>query len=1038
MRISLTEKFPQLKLHESLHEILVRPTVFWRVWSFGLVCAVCSPVAWSQEPSNDVVTEEPMDEIELVIVTGSRIPREGFESLQPTMVLDSAALELRGNLNVADSLNEQSGFGLPGNSPVGDQGFSASVGQNFINFLGLGAQRTLTLVNGQRFPTAISPSNGAGGLQVDFNAIPSVIVDRIETIAIGGAPIYGTDAIAGTVNVILRDDYEGLEVFSSYGQSTEFSDGEEYELGVTWGTDFAGGKGNLLLTGEYSKVDGLKRTDRPDTDTLVGFDLPVDPNSPFTLQLYDDLTIAVEPATGHPLFFGDMFFLNLFGNGIPLDIGDSASPLTAFDADANLIPFIPGGGTGSPIFQNGGDGLRLAALLPLTADLERSNANAFLTHEINDSIRFRGEAWFARTDATQVVQQPDYNSSAFGGLPSSGYGNVQGGPIPILIDNPFLTDATRATVLEAMNVVQDFDGDGLADPTIDTDGDGIPDAVGFWRGGPLFGLVGDNANSSQQDTLRAVLGFDGTLDWGNRSFSWDAGYSYGETRSKDSSVSVIQTNFEQAVQVVPDANGNPACANPSGGCVPLNIMGTPSPEAVAYVTEPVSDQVKIKQNVLSANISSEFFDLPAGPLGFAGGLAYRKEEARFQPNPFALNGQARYPLKPVDGEFQSREIYAESLIPLLGGQTDTRFVDLLEFEAAARLVDNSITGSDVTWTAGLRYRPIPDLEIRGNFTQSIRAPSIAELFTPESSILAFANDPCDQQFIGTGNFPERRAANCAADGIAQPFDAFIVNASQSGTLAGNDQLDNEIADSYTFGLVFRPSFLDGLTASVDWLNIEIEQAISSLSVGDLLNACYDSAVFPDDPACDRFTRDSNGQVVDFASGYVNISLIKFAGLQTVFRYDMDLDQHGRLGFSLNHLYTDENTVTRGTANPTPRAGEIGFNDHRVTAAATWSKGRGSWYTQIRYLSSAVFDNADNELTRDVRGVGSWTIFDTSFSFDLTDKVNLQLNIDNVFDKGAPFAATASGSGDPTSSIGIVTYYSGIIGRMVGFSVRARF
>lgn len=713
--------------------VLMRVPIFWRLWSFVLACVVCSPVVWSQEPSNDAVSEDPVKEIELVLVTGSRIPRMGFESLQPTMVLDSAAMDLRGNLNVADSLNEQSGFGLPGSSPVGDQGFSASVGQNFVNFLGLGAQRTLTLVNGQRFPSAISPTNGAGGLQVDFNAIPSVIVDRIETIAIGGAPIYGTDAIAGTVNVILRDDYEGLEVFSSYGQSTEFSDGDEYKLGFIWGTDYAEGKGNLVLTGEYSKVDGLKWTDRPATDTLVGFELPVDPNSPFTLQLYDDLTIAVESITGYPLFFGDIFFLNLFGNGVPLDIADPDSPLTAFDTDGNLIPFIPGGGTGSPIFQNGGDGLKLAALFPLLTDLERSNANAFLTHELSDSIRFKGEAWFARTEATQVVQQPDYNSYAFGGLPLTGYGNVQLGPIPILIDNPFLTDTTRATVLETMNVVQDFNDDGLADPTIDTDGDGVPDAVGFWRGGSLIGLVGDNHNSSQQDTLRAVLGFDGALNWGDRDFSWDAGYSYGETRSKDSSVSIIQTNFEQAVQVVPDQNGNPACANPSGGCVPLNIMGTPSPEAVAYVTEPVTNEVKIKQNVFSANISGELLDLPAGPIGFAGGVAYRKEEARFRPNPFALNGQARYQLQPVDGEFESREIYAETLIPLLGGQMDSRFVDLLEFEAAARLVDNSIAGSDVTWTAGLRYRPIPDLELRGNFTQSIRAPSIAELFTPEST-----------------------------------------------------------------------------------------------------------------------------------------------------------------------------------------------------------------------------------------------------------------------------------------------------------------
>jgi outer membrane receptor protein involved in Fe transport len=1003
----------------------------------GLICTISSLYVQGEELSQGAANSEATEVIELIVVTGSRIPREGFESLQPTTVLDADALRLRGNLNIADSLNEQPGFGLPGNSPVAGQGDFGSVGQNFVNFLGLGAQRTLTLVNGHRFPPGIAPNNGAGGLQVDFNAIPTAIVDRIETVSIGGAPIYGTDAIAGTVNVILKDDYEGLEIFSAYGQSPEFGDAEEYQVGATWGTNFADGRGNLVLSAEYNRTDGLKQTDRQTTSTLYGFEQPVDPNSPYTLQLYEDLIIAVEPAYGHPLFFGDMFFLNLFGNGIPLDISDPASPLSAFDANGNLIPFIPGGGTGSPIFQSGGDGLNLASLFALNSELERYHANAFFTFDVNDLIRLKAEAWFARTDAVQVVQQPDYNSSAFGGLPSSGYGDVQGGPIPILINNPFLPNSTRNTLLAAMNVVQDFDGDGFADPTIDTDGNGLPDAVGFWRSGPLYPLVGDNPNSSRRDTVRLVLGLEGEIDWRDRSWIWDASVAYGETRSKDSNTTLLQTHMDQALQVVIDGNGNPACVDPSGGCAPLDIVGTPSAAAIAFVTEAVTNRIEVKQTVISANVSGELIDLPAGALNMAAGMAFRKEQAEFRPNHFALTGQARYPLKRVSGKFDSTEFYVESVIPLLGGQLDTPGVDRLEIEVAARWVDNSVAGSDVTWTAGIRYSPIADFEFRGNFTQSIRAPSITELFTPESQSIEFADDPCDQRFIGIGDFADHRAANCAADGIVQPFNSFIVDASQFGTVAGNDQLENEVADSYTIGVIFRPQSIDGLTVSADWLNIEIDQAISSLSAEDALTSCYESASFPDNPLCDRFTRDSNGQVIDFQSGYVNISQIKFSGLQTAISYDTSLGNLGNLRLALNHLYTDENTVTRGTANPTPRAGEIGFNDHRATASLTWSKGRGAWFTQLRYLSSAVFDNADQAFTRDVSGVDDWYVFDTSFSFDLTDRINLRFNIDNVFDEEAPYGATANWTGSGQAH-GVVTYYSGILGRMVGFTVRANF
>lgn len=969
------------------------------------------------------------EEVEEIIVTGSRIPRTGFETLQPATVLDSEKLELRGSIDIASALNEQAGFAVPNISPVDTQN-GDDLGQSYVDFLGLGQQRTLTLVNGLRFPAGVSPTS-TGGLSVDLNSIPENLVDRVETIAIGGAPIYGSDAIAGTVNIILKEDFEGFEVFGSTGTSPEFSDAERIRAGATWGTNFADGRGNIALSGLFTKSDGLKKTDRPASATGIGFEAPSDPNSPYDVELFDDLTVAVDNLTPFPLFFGDLFAFNIFGNGIPLDINDPNSPVTQFDADGNLLPFVPGGGTGSVIFQNGGDGLKLASLSSLFQDSERINTNIFVNYDLTDSIRFKAEGWYSKNRSTEIINQPTFNSSAFGGLPNDGYGDVNSGPIPVLIDNPFLTDATRSSITAALNVVHDGDNDGLADPTIDTDGDGIPDAVGFWRGGPLVGVVGDNPNWTERETLRGVVGLEGGLALGNRDYKWDAFFTYGRTESSDQSLQIIQPNFEQAIQVTIDGNGNPACVDPSNGCVPLNVVGTATPEAVDFVAQSVVDKVVIEQRVFLANIGGDIFDLPAGPVGAAVGFSYREESAKFDPNDLAENGFARNTLVAIDGEFDSTEFYVETVVPLLGGDLDTPLVERLEFEGAVRFVDNSVAGNDTTWTAGLRYQPIEDIEIRGNFTESIRAPSITELFTPESTVFAFANDPCDERFIGQGNAPATRAANCAADGIVQPFQSFIVNASQQVTLSGNASLSSEVAESFTYGIILRPRFLEGFTASFDWFDIEIANAIESLTTVDILRACYDSSAFPAEPACALFERDAAGQIADVSTGFVNVGLVEFAGLQSAVSYGLSLGEYGDLNLSLTHLFTEEHLETPGSGNTLRLDGQIGESKDRITATAIWSRGDWTVFNQFRWLSSAVFNNADTEFTRNVRGVGDWLTVDTSVAYALNDNIDLQLNIDNLFDKAAPYASIASAAGE-------ATYFSGVLERYATFTVRARF
>jgi outer membrane receptor protein involved in Fe transport len=999
----------------------------------AMAIVLAAGTAIAQDDDDEVVDE--------IIITGSRIPRSGFETLQPATVLDSEKLNLRGNISLAKSLNEQAGFVTPTTSPVSSQA-SDSVGQNFVDYLGLGQQRTLTLVNGNRFPAGVAP-NGTGGLSVDLNAIPDNLVERIETIAIGGAPIYGSDAIAGTINIILRDDFEGLEFVVSGGGALEHNDAAETRFGATWGKNFDDGRGNITLSGQYTFSDGLKRVDRTATATAVGFQRPGDPNSPYAQELFNDLTVAVDNVTAFPLYWGDVGNFGIFPgagnenypNGLAFDINDPNTPISQFDGAGNLLPFVPGGGTGHPVFQNGGDGLKVPHFTALYTDMERYNFTLLSKYELTDSLRFKAEAWFARTDATELINQSGYNSPAFGGLGAGeSYGNVGSGPIAVLIDNPFLLPATRTSIAAALDVVHDLDGDGAADPTIDTDGDGVADAVGFWRGGPLTNLTGANPNRSKRDTYRAVFGLEGDVTFGDRDFLWDVTYTYGRTESDDYATDIIQTHFDQAIQVVIDGNGNPACADPSGGCVPLDVIGVPTPEAVAYSTARVIDQVTVEQKVFSANIGGDIFDLPAGPIGAAVGFMYREESASYDPNDLAENGFMRDSLVAVNGEFDSTEFYAETVIPLLGGYLDTPLVDTLEFEGAIRFVDNSVAGNDTTWTAGLRYRPIEDIEFRGNKTESIRAPSITELFTPESNIFSFANDPCDSQYIGQGNVPATRAANCAADGIVQPFDSLIASASQQGTLSGNPNLVSEVAESLTFGVVLRPRFLKGFTASVDWFDIEIQNAIENLLVVDILNACYDSTSFPDESACSLFQRNATGQIIDYQSGFVNVGLVEFTGIQTVISYNTELGRFGSLDVGLNHLYTDKHTETPGSGNTVQFDGEIGAATHRVNLNATWYKEKWTVFTQVRWIDSSVFDNRDTEFSRNISGVGSWTNVDATAVYSIRDNIDLQVTIENLFDNDAPYGAVAGSE----SHSGIVTYFPGIRGRYATFTVRAFF
>lgn len=835
-----------------------------------------------------------------IIVTGTRIKRAGYNTLQPATTVDSEFIDARAYSNVADALNESPVFGLPGAVPDQTRQNAPTIGQNFVNLFGLGSQRTLTLLNGRRVVggNAAAVGGDAGsGLQVDLNIIPTVLVDRIETVFIGGSPIYGSDAVAGTVNIILKDDFEGYDIDSQYG-ITERGDGQEFRVRGAFGGNFADDRGNLVVAAEYNWIDRLDQIERaqafawsncPTRASVFGFDgtTPGD-GQPDNALCRDGGNVWQVPSTGAPMpldtFLGHPGAVNpdgapnqdTDGDGIP----DSSSFLPGgsragtfinangvsnpgnFFLDANGNPFIFSlDGAGIVTFDEANLGDPLSAFFShgagnkdnifvvdtgeaaqLKPETERWNFFAKGHYDLTDDIRIVSEFLYARLEVIDARNQPEWNSFAFG----------RNSNLAIKLDNPYLPDVAEGLIAGQL---PDGDSNGMADANLDTDGDGAPDTVGFFLTRSNFDLMGDLQKHREQDTFRVLFGLEGVTEAMNREWTWDASFYFGQNNAVSRQPVLNSIRLSYAIDAVVDPDTNEiACrvsvdppVDPRQGnigtfpplsditdCVPFNPFGYNnfSQEAADYVLQEQFQSAKNQQAVVEVNAAGELFDLPGGPVDIALGAAHRREKAEFnvsQGNEIDIPGRRAAPPQSSRGQFNSTEIYGETVLPIFDNDfTPLPVIERLWIEGAGRFVDNNVAGQDITWTAGGRANlnlPLfgPDgFQVRGNFTQSIRSPSILELFLPRSGSFDNSNDPCDPRFIGSGPRPSVRRANCEAlvaslmgSGDLDPnfvladFVSRAANARTPSVVGGNIDLKSEVADSWTVGAVLAPEALPG-------------------------------------------------------------------------------------------------------------------------------------------------------------------------------------------------------------------------------------
>ncbi|WP_158258073.1 TonB-dependent receptor domain-containing protein [Sphingopyxis lindanitolerans] len=1038
----------------------------------SFIALSASGAALAQE-QDSVAPQESVDSKnsdETIIVTGSRIARPNYDTVEPVIVVGSQSIEDRGFTTLGQALSEQPAFGVPGASPVGAQS-SFGPGQNFVDFFSLGSQRTLTLVNGRRFvgsnTSSIFGPTGSGGSQVDLNIIPTKLIDRVETIAVGGAPIYGSDAIAGTVNVIMKRDYEGFEIDGQYGLSSR-GDAEEYRVRGLAGFNFGDGRGNFVISGEYNKAGGLLYTDRKLTSSGDFFADTNDPADRYTRRIFRDRRIPSIAETGIPLVGSLLGFpitdtqaVNYFGYPEQVDGTVQIGGLDQkFDANGNLIPIMYGTPTGLPgdlnIDFSGGNGFSLIPLSNLLSKIERINALSMAEYQLTDNIRVFAEGWYSRSKGTNLRDQPEYNSGIFDadGAPA--------GNFIMSIDNPYLSDETRAAIIDSINnnpfSDQNFFG-------------GSQDY--FYLGRANTDLV-SGQSVGKSEVIRGVLGLDGDFDFNGRSINWEVVGVYGRAKTKARNTALATQNLFNALDAVDEgvynggpANGNIICrpGHPessaptiSSTCAPLNPFGLNQASQAArdYVTGIATPVALNQQWTVTASLAGPVASLPGGDLAFAVGYEHRYESQKFDPGAFFLGGPDNTPDVDENGDgdptndpspygqtvpiigsygnFNTDEVFGEMRADLVGPDQNIPLIHALEFKGAARYVDHNFSGADLTWTLGGRWKPVEDLTIRGNFTRAIRSPSITEAINPAQSYFGFATDPCDKNQVKNGPDPATRRANCIAAGIdPDTFGSLSAQRSFPGAVAGDSTLTAEKSNSWTIGALFQPTFLRRFNASVDYIDIKVKDVITDFTAGQVLSACYDSTDYPNNRFCDQIQRDDDGQLSFIQTGYANQAELRYKGILANVDYTFDtpfLGADSRMNLSVNYQYLDTLSNRAGAGAATNTAGEIGLSQHKALASLNYVNKDFGALISASYFGKAKYDVNEDPDFRTPNSVGDVVFINASMTFKVQDNFQLRFVVDNLFDARPPYPSPIGG--------GTITYFRGVLGRYFRVGATASF
>lgn len=913
--------------------------------------ALAQNAAADSGDSRPIQTNTSDDTAQDIVVTASRVRSSGFAAPTPLTVLGSEQIQATAPTQVQDILGLVPSFRTTG------QPASATT---YADLRGIGAQRTLVLVDGRRHVPTFSDGT------VDLGVIPTILIDRTEVVTGGASASWGSDAVAGVINLILKNDLEGIEGTAQAGIS-DYGDAENYLLSLAAGTGFAQGRGHVLIGGEYSKDDGIRSLQQPHTSRpwagrgSVGNPGFAENGLPGTI--YDEDVRRADVSEGGLITSGAL-------RGTKFNRDGTTSQFGFGDVYGNNM--IGGTDNFADAPTPGGD---------LKFPFERYSVMGRASYEVSNGFEVFAEGTFAHVSSTGLAQ-PARNNGAISGDPTCTSTQLVSnlGSIQVPIDNPFLPDSVRQQMVDA--------------------------GVSCFNMGRVFrdpGMGEFQVKDGSPAIYRGVIGAEGNL-FGN--WQWDAYYQYGRNEFQQRRIGNVDvTKFRQAIDAVEvddtiqcrinaDAdptNDDPACAafNPFGS-------GSPSAGAIGYVTGTSTFDMVTKQQVAAVSANGDLFSAWAGPIGAAIGAEYRKEEIDAVADPVSeRNGWHSSNRKAITGEYDVKEVFGELAIPLARDWTFARSFDL---SLAARYTDYSSSGGVTTWKVGGTWDVTDSVRLRATRSRDIRAGNLGELFTPTAVLVTNVRDPRTSAVI--------------------PVPV---------TRQGNRSLAPEEADTLTAGIVYQPEWFDGLRLSVDYYDIEIDGQIGTLSAEDVLRQCFIDNVTQ---FCDAVTIGANDNITSLIVQFENLDRFETSGLDLEAAYRMPVGRifaggEGDIQLRVLANYTHElATTAANTAATTDVAGEYNSPHWTVFGLISYDGARLGSALDLRWYEGGVIDNnlIEGEISRDGTNINdvsptlfaNWTL-DYDFSADQDDSLQVFARVANLFNQAPPFPVTGEGRSiyDPT-------------------------
>lgn len=982
----------------------------------ALTALSLSGVSIAQEDEN--INED--ETVEKIQITGSRIATTNVVSSSPVITVDAELFDIRGTTDTVDLINTLPAFFADQTTAFAN----GATGTSTANLRGLGAQRTLVLVDGKRLP----PGGPLAGFAQDLNLIAPQLVERTEVVTGGASAVYGSDAIAGVVNFITRKNFEGVEFDLQYGvnQSDNDSgfwaqrltdigetpaegtvtDNQTVQFNMIVGTNTADGRGNITGYFNYSRNNGVQQADRDFAQCATA---PVGE---------DDLACLGSNQGPFPTTFV------VDGTGYSLQ-GDN-SLTEGFTNAYNFNPFNP-----------------------IRREVERFNIGFKGNYDITDDLTVYTDFGYTSSQSPQVI------------APSAAFGSTIN---RVNCDNPLLTDEMSSIICAPDRI----DENGYAQAQV---------RRRFVEGG---GRTDDRTRTN----FFSVNGLKGTI---NDTFDWDLFVQYSETRLQRTQFNqVTLANLQNSLDIVSDpVSGDPTCRSVVDGsdpnCIPFvtafSATAEFDPALQTYLDTPTLTVGTGKQTIVGGTISGDLYDygikspFADDAVSALFGFEFRRDELIQQADGIAAAGNlvgSGGATVPTNGETRVAEYFFEASIPLISGVTGIEQLNLTtayrysDYESTNNLNDiqGGVLDTD-TYALGMAWVPVDDVRVRAQFQRAVRAPNINELFLPQNAGLTSLTDPC------AGSSPTATQAECANTGLAG--DLYGVVPPDSGQLnvltGGNPNLTPEKSDTVTVGVVYQPSQIEGLMVSLDYFDIVVEDAIGNVPAATSLEQCLTTgqAAF-----CDLIQRGPDGSLTFFpreqafiATASANIAEFGTEGVDAQIQYSYDLEEYGSLSFNYNatYLMAIDTTTLPGTAsfdcagwygqsceNPNP--------EYRHNLVATWRTPYDVTASLIwRYFGETeLVGSVDNGFTAE-GATGSITkaapsistdldgqsYLDLTVFYDFTENMTIRAGINNLMDEDPPIVTTfgAPGTGTNVEANTIAGVYDAG-GRVMFLGLNARF